>query len=99
MAAHGYTKLFGGPGKSPPDALEKLLGPKFEPAVREGGPEEFGEMLENMDVPAPAIAAYASGLAEFVGGLSLVLGFRTRLAAPAALPVVPWYRFAVESDY
>jgi putative oxidoreductase len=38
-----------------------------------------------MDVPAPRIAAYMSGLSEFGGGLALVLGFHTKLAAPVVM--------------
>ncbi len=85
LVAHGYTKLFGGPGKSAPETLEKMFGPNFEPAVEQTGPEGFGEKLESMDVPAPKAAAYMSGFAEFGGGLALLLGFKTRLAAPIVI--------------
>jgi putative oxidoreductase len=85
LVAHGYTKLFGGPGKSPPKPLAKIFGPNFAPAVEHGGPKGFAQALEGMDVPEPKISAYLSGLAEFGGGLAFVLGFRTRAAATAVL--------------
>src|SRR5437868_148765 len=85
LLAHGYTKLFGGPGKSPPQPLAKAFGPNFPPAVEHGGPDGFAQALESMHVPQPRVSAYLSGLAEFGGGLSFVLGFRTRAAATAVL--------------
>ena len=85
LAGHGYTKLFGGPGKRAPEMLEKVYGPNFPSAVEHSGPEGFGKMLEQMEVPAPGLAAYASGAAEFGGGLAFVLGLKTRLAAPIVL--------------
>jgi len=83
IAAHGYVKLFGGPGVTPPDAASKILGPNFDKAVEETGPEVFTEHLKDMHVPQPRSAAYASGLAEFGGGLGLVFGIKTRLSALA----------------
>ena len=85
LIGHGYTKLFGGRGKRAPEALESVYGPNFPDAVEGAGPEKFAETLERIEVPAPKAAAVASGLAEFGGGLAFVLGFKTRLAAPAVL--------------
>lgn len=85
LIGHGYTKLFGGPGKSAPESLSNLYGPNFEPAVQQSGPDAFGKMLESMDVPSPKAAAYASGAAEFGGGLALLLGFRTRVASTVVI--------------
>ena len=85
LMAHGYPKLFGGPGKRPPEAMAKLLGPNYAEAVEQGGPEAFARFLESMGVAAPRAAAYLSGLAEFGGGLSLILGLKTRLAAPIVI--------------
>ncbi len=79
LMAHGYPKLFGGPGKEPPKAAE-VLGPNFPPAVEQGGPAAFAKALESMGVPAPEVSAVAAGVAEFGGGLALALGF---LTAPA----------------
>jgi putative oxidoreductase len=50
-----------------------------------GGPSNFAKMLESKNVPAPELAAYASGLAEFGGGLALLTGTMTRLAALGVL--------------
>lgn len=81
IASHGYPKLFGGEGKQPPQFLTRLYGPNFPAAVERGGPEKFAKTLENLEVPSPLAAAIAAGVAEFGGGLALVLGFKTRLAA------------------
>lgn len=82
IAAHGYTKLFGGPGMSAPN-WAGALGPNFDKAVKESGPEVFAEHLRDIGIPEPKAAAYAAGLAEFGGGLGLLLGFKTRAAALA----------------
>ena len=81
MVAHGYPKLFGGPDKEPPKPMADALGENYEPAFKEGGPDNFAETLESMDVPMPRAAAYASGLAELLGGLALIFGLKTRLAS------------------
>jgi putative oxidoreductase len=85
LIAHGYTKLFGGEGRTPQRGLAKLYGQKFDEAVQGGGPAKFAKMLEQMQVPYPGAAAYASGLAELGGGLALLTGTMTRLAALAVL--------------
>lgn len=46
-----------------------------------GGMEEFAANIEQMEVPMPQVAAYAAALAEFVGGLFLLVGLFTRIAA------------------
>lgn len=81
LAAHGYPKLFGGEGRKPPEALTRLYGANFPAAVESGGKEKFAKGLESMGVPNAPIAAVASGLAEFGGGLALLAGFKTRLSA------------------
>jgi putative oxidoreductase len=85
LIAHGYVKLFGGREHPAPRWLARIFGPNFSRAAEETGPEGFGASLEKLDVPAPRAAAYASGLAEFGGGLGLALGYHTRLAAPVVL--------------
>lgn len=81
LAAHGYTKLFGGTGRTPPEILTRIYGPNFAQAVDTGGPAAFAKGLEHMGVPQPQAAAYMSGAAEFGGGLALLFGLKTRLAA------------------
>ncbi len=83
LFAHGYPKLFGGPGKPPHPLLAKTMGPNYPGAVERSGPG-FVVALQKMGVPNPEAAATASGLAEFGGGLALTAGLFTR---PAALAV------------
>lgn len=85
LVAHGYTKLFGGPGRAAPPALTRLYGPNFAKAVERGGPQATAQMLANLQVPYPMAGAYLSGLAEFGGGIALITGTFTRLAALAIL--------------
>jgi putative oxidoreductase len=80
LAAHGYPKLFGGPGKRPPKLLAAALGPNYPAAVERSGPG-FVAALGRMGVPRPRAAATASGLTELAGGLALAAGFLTRPAA------------------
>jgi putative oxidoreductase len=82
LAAHGYPKLFGGPGKRPPKLLARAMGPNYPAAVERSGPG-FVAALEKMSVPNPRAAATASGLTEFAGGLALAAGLLTRPAAAA----------------
>ena len=83
LFAHGYPKLFGGPGKQPHPLLAKTMGPNYPGAVERSGPG-FVAALEKMGVPNPEAAATASGLAELGGGVALAAGLFTR---PAALAV------------
>lgn len=84
LMAHGYPKLFGGPEKTPPQPVADALGPNFAPAVKEGGPESFAQILAQMGVPEPQVAAVLAGLAEFGGGLGLALDLFTRPAGLVA---------------
>ncbi len=85
LVSHGYPKLFGGPGKTPPAALTRAMGTNFPATVERGGITAFSGGLEKMGIPLPQQAALAAGLTEFGGGLALALGFKTRLIAPAVL--------------
>jgi len=80
LVAHGYPKLFGGPGKRPHPLLASTMGPNYPAAVERSGPG-FVAALEKMGVPYPQLAAKASGLAEFAGGIALAAGFLTRPVA------------------
>ena len=44
-------------------------------------PEQLISGVEAMGFPAPVVFAWAAGLAEFLGGLFIALGFMTRPAA------------------
>ena len=45
------------------------------------GPKGFAQWLGSLKIPAPLFFAYVVGIAEFFGGILLVLGLCTRLAA------------------
>ena len=84
LMVHGYPKLFGGPEKEVSPAAAAILGPDYQGTVKSGGKEAFAGALRSMDIPEPEIAARASGLAEFGGGLALMLGAATGPAGLAA---------------
>ncbi|MCC6982632.1 MAG: DoxX family protein [Bauldia sp.] len=84
LMAHGYPKLFGGPGKEAPPEIAKLLGPNFKTAVEQGGPAAFAQTLGQLGIPQPEVAAVMSGIAEFGGGLALALGLLTKQAGMLA---------------
>lgn len=46
------------------------------------GIEHFAHGLESMDVPMPVVSAWAAALAEFLGGIFLVLGTGMRFVIP-----------------
>ena len=80
FAAHGYGKLFGGPGKPVHPLAARHLGAGFVQSVQ-NGPAGFVETLRRLEVQEPETVATFVGGAEFFGGLSLMLGLFTRLAA------------------
>ena len=45
------------------------------------GPAGFGEVLASLGVPLPAIMAYVDTFVELAGGILLILGLLSRLAA------------------
>lgn len=81
FAAHGYPKLFGGPGKPVPATAQRYLGQGFVQAMERGGPGNFSPMLTQLSVPAPSLMAWVVGLVEFGGGLALAVGWKARLAS------------------
>ncbi|QIN83851.1 DoxX family membrane protein [Rubrobacter tropicus] len=46
-----------------------------------GGPANFGAFLQQLGVPAPTLMAYVVTFVELVGGILLILGLFSRLAA------------------
>jgi len=52
----------------------KLFGPQ-------PGPKGFAQYLKSLGFAGPETMAYVVAIAEFVGGICLILGFLTRLAA------------------
>jgi len=51
--------------------LQKLL----------AGPGSFGQVLAQLNVPAPTLMAYVVTLVELVGGILLIVGLLSRLSA------------------
>ncbi len=45
------------------------------------GPEGVGQTFAQMGIPLPTLSAYLATAAEFLGGLAILVGFKTRLAA------------------
>jgi len=80
FVVHGYPKLFGGAGKgnSLSESTKQTLGQTFVDQMEQGGIENTTGYMKSLDIPNPRAAAWAVSLAEFVGGLALILGFKTR---------------------
>lgn len=85
LAAHGYPKLFGGEGKQAPALMNRLYGKNFPAAVERGGVDNFTKTLERLEIPSPKTAAYLAALAEFGGGVALILGIFTRFVTTTIL--------------
>jgi len=85
FAVHGYTKVFGGPGKGRKvgQETEAVLGEQFTERVEQGGIPQTTGMLKEMGVPNPGPSAMALAAAELGGGLALIFGWQTRLAGLA----------------
>ena len=83
---HGYPKIFGGPGKAERlhPKMRQHLGPGFDAAMERGSIANFRGNVENLGMPLPGVMAWVAALAEFGGGVFLILGWLTR---PVALIV------------
>ncbi len=81
FAAHGFPKLFGGPGKRVPPTAQRYLGPGFVQAMERGSPQAFAQVLEHLRIPNPGAMAVFVGWVEFLGGILLAIGMLTRFAA------------------
>lgn len=62
---------------------QKLFGAFDGPGI-----EGFAEALEQMEIPSPVVMAWLTGIAEFGGGILVLIGLITRLAAIAPLIVM-----------
>lgn len=82
---HGYPKLFGGPGQSErlPESAKATLGPGFVEQVEGGGVSATVGMMESLGLPNAKAAGWSVALVEFIGGIALVFGFKTRPMAAA----------------
>lgn len=85
ISLHGFPKLFGGKGRSVSPEVARVLGEGFQKQLASGGLESHSGTLERMDVPAPNTMAAVSAGTEFFGGLALILGWHSRIAALALL--------------
>ncbi|MGI8484331.1 MAG: DoxX family protein [Thermomicrobiales bacterium] len=80
---HGLPKLIGGEGsgKRIPEDVQRKLGHGFVGSMEKGGVENIAKMLDSLDVPNPPMMAWVLSLTEFLGGLALIFGWKTRVAA------------------
>lgn len=83
IAVHGFPKLFGGKGRTVRPEVARVLGEGFQKQLAGGGLENLSGTMEKLEVPAPNTMAAVSAGAEFFGGLAVLLGWHTRLAALA----------------
>lgn len=85
FVAHGYPKLFGGPGKAEqiPEPARQALGQGFVDQMEQGGIENVTGFMAMLGMPNAKAAAWALTVAEFVGGIALILGLKTRPFAAA----------------
>lgn len=85
IALHGYPKLFGGSGKKVSAEAEKYLGPGFNQFMENGGVHNHIGFAKQLGMPAPEVLGSLSAGTEFFGGLALIFGWKTRLAAALLL--------------
>jgi putative oxidoreductase len=83
FVVHGYPKLFGGPGKTVSAETERVLGKGFADHMAHGGPANTAKMVGGLGIPGPRLMTGLLAVAELGGGLALILGWKTRLAALA----------------
>lgn len=82
---HAIPKFKGGPGKSAElsDQTKEALGEAFVGQYEGGGVEQTAGMMESIGLPNPKQSAWALIVVEGLGGLALILGWRTRFWASA----------------
>ena len=80
---HGYPKLFGGPGTAERlhPTVRRHLGAHFDAQMERGSVAGYRASVERTGVPFPGPMTWVSLLSQFGGGILLVLGWHTRLAA------------------
>ncbi len=85
FVAHGYPKLFGGQGEGEKvsETAKATLGEGFVEQVEQGGVSATANMMESLGLPNALAAGWALALVEFVGGIALIFGFKTRPMAAA----------------
>lgn len=80
FAVHGYPKLFGGEGKGQalPESTKTTMGEGFVGSMEHGGIGNLAGMLQSMEIPNAPKMAWVLAIAEFAGGIALILGWKTR---------------------
>jgi len=83
FAVHGYPKLFGSEGKGAalPESTKQTMGEAFVGSMDGGGIANLSGMLQSLGVPNASKMAWVLALGEFVGGIALILGWKTRPVA------------------
>ncbi len=85
LIAHGYPKLFGGKGtgeKLSPET-KHWLGETFVTQMEQGGIKQTAGWLDSIGTSNAEQGAWASGIAEFGGGVAILIGWQSRPAALA----------------
>jgi uncharacterized membrane protein YphA (DoxX/SURF4 family) len=81
FAVHGYTKLFGGPGRPVSGTAARYLGTGFSNMLSGGGIPAVTENFRQLGIPFAGAAAPFIGFLEFCGGILVMLGWLTRPVA------------------
>ena len=81
FVAHGFPKLFGGPGTPISPGAAQYLGEGFEQSVQRGSPPNFARVVQRIGAPEPTALAWFVACLEFFGGIMLAIGWLTRVVA------------------
>ena len=96
LMAHGYPKLFGGPGKRPHPLLARGMGPNYPGAVERGGPG-FVTALVSIVLPEFAVAPPLKSASAPKGAAACPPALICTPPAPAVEP--PWQSPAVAARH
>lgn len=85
FVVHGYPKLFGGAGKGEQvsESAKQALGQGFIDQMEQGGIDNVTGFMGALGMPNAKAAAWAISLVEFLGGIAIILGVKTRPVASA----------------
>lgn len=85
FVVHGYPKLFGGTskGEQVSESAKQALGPGFVDQMEQGGIDNVTGFMGALGMPNAKAAAWAISLVEFLGGIAVIFGFKTRPMALA----------------
>lgn len=94
LAAHGYSKLFGGPARQLSPGARRILGEGYL-VHWQRGLAGTGSSFAEFGLPLPNQLALLAGLSQLLGGLALLLGWKARPAAlgiAANMAVAAWVK-------